>query len=269
MYKSCGQDGIVGEKIGKKGVLLARRDNSVFIRKIYEKVISKIFNNEDRDDILYFIIQKLNDLFSRNIDDKDFIITKSVGDTANFENKETETQYLVKFKNEKGVIKGRIGSYTVPLLPDDEKERIKQFKKKNVNNTKDYYLKSLPAQVQLALKMRRRGSRIDAGSRIEFVIIQNTDTDGHKGKLFDKIESYDYYKLYNNILKIDYFYYLEALINPLDEVLNIAYNKNNNYKYKFQTNFIDWQYNFRYKIRNKVINDINNLFSPKIIFKNN
>ena len=36
MYKACGRDGIVNQKIGKKGVLLARRDNSLFIRNIYD-----------------------------------------------------------------------------------------------------------------------------------------------------------------------------------------------------------------------------------------
>ena len=44
MYKECGKDGVVHNKIGRKGVLLARRDNSVFVRNIYEKVIGKIFD---------------------------------------------------------------------------------------------------------------------------------------------------------------------------------------------------------------------------------
>ena len=66
MYKSCGRDGVVDNKIGKKGVLLARRDNSVFIRNLYEKIIIKIFDNEDRDDILYFILQEFNKLCSNS-----------------------------------------------------------------------------------------------------------------------------------------------------------------------------------------------------------
>ena len=37
MYTSCGKDGIVDKKIGKRGVILARRDNSLFIRTIYER----------------------------------------------------------------------------------------------------------------------------------------------------------------------------------------------------------------------------------------
>ena len=43
MYTSCGRDGVVGNKIGKRGVILARRDNSVFVRTLYEQVIDKIF----------------------------------------------------------------------------------------------------------------------------------------------------------------------------------------------------------------------------------
>ena len=37
MALSCGEDGILDDKIEKKGVLLARRDNSRFIRDFYEK----------------------------------------------------------------------------------------------------------------------------------------------------------------------------------------------------------------------------------------
>ena len=42
MYRKCLRDGVTDNKIGKKGVLLARRDNSKFVRDVYEAVVSQI-----------------------------------------------------------------------------------------------------------------------------------------------------------------------------------------------------------------------------------
>ena len=56
----------------------------------------------------------------------------------------------------------------------------------------------LPAQVQLAEKMRRRGLRVDAGSRIEYVVTTNG---GPKAKQFEKLEDPDYQKNTTILLK--------------------------------------------------------------------
>jgi len=250
MYKSCGRDGIVDEKIGKKGVLLARRDCSVFIRNLYEQIIKFVFDSTKLDDMLYYIIEQLNNLCSNNLDKKNFVITKAVGDTGGMQ--------LVPFTNEKGVRKVKVGSYILPLLPKDKEERESQLAKKDVTNEKDYYKKCLPAVVQLAEKMRNRGMRVDNGSRLEYVI---TDTYNKNDKQYDKLESIDYFNNHSDILKIDFMYYLKLLINPLDEVLNIVYKDDP----KFKKDFIAEQY----KIRNnriKVLNDIKGLFEPKIQF---
>ena len=63
MALSCGRDGILEDKIMKKGVLLARRDNSKFIRNIYEMVIMKIFNKAGKDEVLNSIFDEFNKLF--------------------------------------------------------------------------------------------------------------------------------------------------------------------------------------------------------------
>jgi len=267
LYRECGRDGIVSNKIGKKGVLLARRDGSVFVRNIYEQVIGKIFDKVDREDILYFVLQELNKLFSKALQYKSFTITKAVGNTAGFTEKKKESQYVIPFTDEKGRVKGKIGDYTVPLLPEDEEERADQLRKKEALTTKEYYEKCLPAQVQLAEKMRRRGARVETGSRLEYLIIQYEG--GHKGKQYQKIESLDYYINHSDILKIDFFYYLEVLINPLDEVLNVLYDKpDEKYKYKFKKDFTNEQYNFRYKVREKMMNELRDLFRPRLVFKN-
>ena len=257
----------MSNKIGRKGVLLSRRDNSIFIRNLYEKLIEKVFDRVDKNDILYFIIQEINKLFNKSLSCKNFTISKSVGDIGNFTEANKESQYVNQFKDEKGKIKGKIGSYIVPLLSQDESERTGQMKKKEAFSVKEFYEKCLPAQVQLAEKMRRRGSRVEAGSRLEYLIIEHNG--GHKGKQYEKIESIEYYINHKNILKVDFFYYLENMINPVDEVLNVLYNKEDpSQKYRFKKDFIQEQYNFRYKVREKMMNELRDLFRSRLWFVN-
>jgi DNA polymerase elongation subunit (family B)/intein/homing endonuclease len=258
MYKSCGRDGVINNDMGKKGVLLARRDNSKFIRDLYEKVTKMLFEDVPRDNVLYFIIQEINKMCSGSLNYKNFIITKAVGDTGDGS--------VTAFTNEKGVRKAKMGQYTIPLLDGDSETRKSQIIKKGAENSKDFYIKSLPAQVQLAEKMRRRGQRVDAGSRLEYVI---TETGGHTGKQYMKIESSDYYKSHGDVLKIDYIYYLKQLTNPMDQLLNLAYldKEDGEEKYKYKKDFVLNYYKFILKVREPVLKNINKLIIPKFIFE--
>ena len=247
MYKSCLRDGIVGDKIGKKGVLLARRDSSVFVRTLYEDIIKMIFNKTHKEEILYYILQELNKLCSNSLEYKKFVITKSVGNTENL------LPMLVK--NDAGVECMMMGDYKVPKLPSDEKERSDQLEKKVATSDQDYYEKCLPAQVQLALKMRRRGYPVQSGTRLEYLI---TDIENHNEKQYEKIEDFDYFKKFSEILTVDFFYYLKISINSIDEILNIAFGT--------EFDFMKEQYNYRYKVRRKLLNDIKALSKPKIKF---
>ena len=61
MALSCGRDGILEDKIMKKGVLLVRRDNSKFIRNIYEMVIGENFNKATKDEVLnLYLMNSIN-----------------------------------------------------------------------------------------------------------------------------------------------------------------------------------------------------------------
>ena len=251
MYKACDETGVIEDKIGKKGVLLARRDNSVFIRNLYEDIINLVFENESMENVFYYVIQELNKLCSNSFEYSKFVITKAVGDIGGMQ--------LVPYKNEKGVNKVKVGNYILPLLPQDKKERESQFEKKGVNNEMDYYKKCLPAVVQLAEKMRERGMRVDAGSRLEYVI---SDTKCKNDKQYDKLESIDYFKTYSDILKIDFMYYLKLLINPLDEVLNVVFKDDP----RFKKDFVESQYNIRKK-HVKLLEDLRKMFEPKLKFK--
>lgn len=257
MSLSCLRDGILSSKISKKGVLLARRDNSGFVRNIYADVTMKIFNRENRDDILYFVIQELNKLCSVGFSYEDFVVTKSVGDTGGMR--------AVPFVNEKGQKKAKVGDYTVTILSTEKKERERQFKLKNCNTPIKYYERCLPAQVQLAERMRRRGQRVAPGSRLEYVITRNG---GHTAKQYVKVESADYFKQFRHVLRLDYLYYLKLLTNPMDQLLNTAYlDKDDGYEYKFVENFTLNQYKYRLKIRKKMLDELKSLTEPKLIFK--
>ena len=252
MYRKCLRDGVIDKKIGKKGVLLARRDNSKFIRDTYETVITKIADNETRDDILYYLINQINELCSGSKPIKDFVVTKSIGDSGGL--------LAEAFVNEKGIKKAKVGDYTVPILSNDKKEREEQMIKKGANSIDEYYLLCLPAQVQLAERMRGRGQRVDAGTRLEYVVC---DPNNHTGKQYEKLECAEYLTKHKEYIDIDYMYYLKALINPLDQVLDVAYGKDIDYK----KGFIDIQYKQRWKIRHKLLEELKELFRPNLIFK--
>ena len=255
MYKKCLKDGVVDEKIGKKGVLLARRDNAVIIRSIYENVMMKVFNKENKDDIMYYVITEFNKICSHYYPHTEFIITKAVGSPGDYQ--------VIPFINDKGKKKGKMGDYTVPLLSNEVTERTRQFKLKNCSNATDYYTRCLPAVVQLADRMSKRGQRVDPGTRLEYVI--STDG-GHKAKQYVKVEDAMYFSKFSSVLKIDYMYYLKLMTNPFDDVLNVMYNKENNDKYTFIKDFALKQYKYRSKTRAKLLKELSDLFAPKITF---
>lgn len=255
MSLACYRDGILKKNIEKKGVLLARRDNSSVVRNIYTDVTMGIFNKVPRDQIIYEILEYFNKLCSSYYNYKEFIVTKSVGDHGGLN--------VVPFIDDKdGKKKGMCGNYKVKLLSNEKKERERQFNLKECNTPKDYYLRCLPAQVQLAERMRRRGKRVDAGTRLEYVITTNH---GHTAKQYHKVEDSDYFGQHSTVLRIDYMYYIKLLVSPLDQVLDCCYNKDDGNRYKFIPEFVLNQYKFRLK-REKVLEHIRTLGRPKLIF---
>jgi DNA polymerase elongation subunit (family B) len=243
MSLKCDKEGNIGKKIEKKGVLLSRRDNSNFVRTVYSDIIMKVFDRKEKEDVLYDCIQHINNLCAYNFSTKDFIITKSVGSVGDL-----KPQPIPNSKN-----KVMIGNYKVPLLPTNEKERQKQFKLKDTTSESEYYIRCLPAQVQLAEKIKRRGGRVDVGTRLEYVILRHNN---EKAKQYEKIESADYYKEHTSSLVLDHMYYLKALANPLDQVFSCVFN------------IQDFTLN-QYKqgiLKRKMIEELKNIFRPRLIF---
>jgi DNA polymerase elongation subunit (family B) len=266
MSRACLRDGRLDDEISKKGVLLTRRDNCDFIRNVYAKVVMSIFCDEPIEDVLYYILTEINKLCCRFYPYKDFAITKSVGDIGETSGHKLIPKLVKDNKTAKNVWK--VGNYSIDryILPSDYNERQEAIRAKTgltcvcegheCEACKEYYLRCLPAQVQLAERIRRRGQLFVAGSRLEYVITTNG---GHTENLSEKIETLEYFQKHSQSLCLDYLYYLHQLANPLDEVLSVVGGSR-------YAKFVQDQYKYRYKIRSAVINELNLLFSPKVIY---
>jgi DNA polymerase elongation subunit (family B) len=177
-------------------------------------------------DVERLVIDWISQLFTRVVDIKQMIITKSVGNIAD---------------------------YKIKALPEDPVKRAKRLKDLGCANEDEYIAKALPSQAQLAEKMRRRGKPVSAGSRIEYVIVDNGVVED---KLFNKIEDADYFMDHSAVLNIDPMYYLKLASNPLDQVIEVAYGKKD---------FCLSLYKIL-KQKHKVMQQIRQLYAPTIAF---
>lgn len=200
LYKSTDSTGLESEKIGKKGVVLARRDNSQVVRNAYEHITHLIFDSVPVSDLMTFLKQYILDMYNNKFPIEDFVITKSVGD--------------IEEQDDQKDCKGRLGNYKIRnILPKDEKEKQKILG--NITE-REYYILQCPPQVQLAERLQRRGTPVSTGSRLEFVVLHNPQS----SSLGKKFECFEYFKKYKDILDLDYHYYAEALVNPITQLIN-------------------------------------------------
>ncbi len=243
MYQAATRDGTIKPEIGKKGVVLNRRDNSAFIRNTYENMVKIIFENDQqslKQKVITSLIDDVNLMFNHALPIDQFVITKSTGDYGNL-----QPQY---FLNEKGLHRAMLGQYNVPFLTDE----IKQMEGIELPQQEmDWYLDKLPAHIQLLEKVKRRGQMSNEGSRLEYVIVETNDL---KAKQSAKIESLSYYTKNKDVLTIDYLYYLHRLINPVDQILEVIFNLKD---------FMKKHYNHRV-FKRKLTIQLNDLFAPNL-----
>jgi DNA polymerase elongation subunit (family B) len=251
MCLKCEKNGTILPNIDKKGVLLARRDNCKFVRRLYEGVIVKIFNGVNIKEIMEWLLDEFNMMFSNSIVVNEFMISKTVGAVGDLK--------PVYSKDENGKDVWKIGQYKIrkdKILPSDEKGRDELFKKKDCDNERDYYISFLPAQVQLAQKMRdKRGQIVDVNTRLEYVL---TDI-GYKSNQSEKIESYEYYMKHKDVIKLNYIDYFNQLMRPLDQIFEVLYGPD-------EQSFLKKQLQLR-QIKIELMSDIRKLLKPKIVFK--
>lgn len=231
MWQACDREGVLDEKVGKKGVLLARRDNSKFLRSVYEKMTEMIFDKCSRNEIIECLNERLNDLFRGTLSVEEYVITKSVGDVSGEYDQETS----------------RLGTYKVRSLSDDPIKKLQQL---NGRNERDFYIASCPAHVRLAERLRTRGHPVDPGTRIEFVVLRRTGakTQG------DKIEELEYFKERSHILRIDPTYYLESLQKPLDQLFKAGLGD------PFMSSLVKHRLDY-----NKIVKQLKRFFTPRLV----
>lgn len=248
-YRIADRDGIMKDKLGAKGILLARRDNSTFVRNLYGKVIMDFMKHVPRDEILYYVVSEIKKLLSRGFEYDHFVITMSVQSTGGLN--------VTRDVSDDGTVKGKVGNYKLrTLLGDNAEENRVALKKKGVSDEKSFYIKQLPRQAQLAERMRRRGCQPDAGSRLQFVVTDRPECNTQG----EKIEEFGYFKAHADVLKIDYLYYLQVLVTPLDEALNSMFGRSSGFSKDMVA-----QCFVRAKLHIQLIREIKKYYIPKLI----
>lgn len=220
-------------KFKKRGIMITRRDNAPVCRNVYEGLLKCIFAYKSKEETLQYLIEAINDIYNHCHPTKEYSITKSIKELDEYKIKSAESADV------------------------DLEKRKKQFANKFLDperhtNT-DYLLRCLPAHVQLAERMRRRGMFVEAGSRIDFVV---TTSGGFKGKMWQKIESSEYYREHASVIRLDMNYYCKSLVNPVDQVLETAFGLKK---------FFKEQLEFRL-IKQECLEEIRRVFSKKIEF---
>ncbi|QIH04839.1 dna polymerase [Dasineura jujubifolia toursvirus 2a] len=229
MYYSCNKEGDISTKIGQKGVLLVRRDHSSFVKNIYEDIVMRVFDGQSKENCINAVIDHITKLMTFQTDASVLQITKSVNDYDGCE---------LRFDQSSG--KYYMGNYIVPSPPlglsSDE--------------ITEYCMKRLPAQVQLEIKMINRGEEKSEGSRLGYIV---TNKYGCK-KQCEKIEDYKFYCANKRMFKIDYMYYIERLIDPLEQIFDSIFHTEE---------FVDKSLKI-FKTKQKLNLDILSVFCPKI-----
>lgn len=185
--------------VTKKGVVITRRDNSNILKCIYTDVSNAILDKMPKDIVYQPLYDGVTKLFTRQVQEKDFIIYMGVKDVMGYakkkkidETKEGGKEYYVD-KDENPIVN--------PIGPLDPRLNYPNI-----------------PQCLLSLKMISRGTDIPPNTRLEFLYIRNPDAQ-HQG---DKAEDYLYFKENKAIegFKIDELHYLEKqILKPVTELL--------------------------------------------------
>lgn len=222
-----------------RGILLARRDNCQWVRYIYEAVVRKLMSSTPPtwNEMQSFLVDEFNKLCAHFWDSSHVTITKAVGKDYKIKPCPGYDEQTHQFTDLKKWMKRmqELG------IPPKSKQWMRMYREK-----------VLPAHVQLAHRMRQRGCPVEAGQRIEYVMLKHENM---KAKTFDKIEDPAYQTMYADVLPIDFLYVLHLASNPLDQLLEVAYKQNS---------FVSSQYDQRVH-KEKLLVELNAIFSPPLV----
>lgn len=219
-YKILNEDGTVKDKIGAKGLIIVKRDNCKWVRETYEAVIKRIFAKETFEEIVNFILNECLRL----------IESQAVLKSETFDAVDISKLLISKAVNSWG--EGKIDYHLKSM--GDYKVRLPKGKV-FTNKMEEYkaYQNSLPAHVQMAIKLNENGCLVTPGERLEFLISSLTFEDEKMCKKYCSREMFE-----NNrwAYKADFYFYIKSLLGHVDVLLNIVfkrkaslYKKCNNY----------------------------------------
>ena len=189
----------------KKGVVLARRDNSEYLRITYKKMAEAILNEKDESDVMNILYDRVDKLFTRQIPDTQFIIYTGITSMMNYPKMNIAKKNRENYNGKLFYIDENGDPVDDPVGPLDPRLVFPNY-----------------PQCLLALKMMRRGTDVPSNTRLEYLYIDKPDA-FHQG---EKAEDYTYYIENHDIenLHPDYLHYIEKqLANPATELLKVKY----------------------------------------------
>lgn len=155
----------------KKGVVLVRRENCMYLKDTYEPMVEAIMDKKSESDVMNILYDQIQKLFTRQIPDANLIKYTGVKNIMHYARKKEKKQgrsvmERVYLDENNEVIEDPIG----PLDP-----RL--------------VYPNLP-QVILAIKMMVRGDDVPPNTRLEYILAENDDAD-HQG---EHAEDYTFYR---------------------------------------------------------------------------
>jgi hypothetical protein len=225
---------IVGANIGTSvsgggpGSLIAASAGSKYVREIFDKMpnfmVRSIMERSPKEEILDYINTAILDLFLWKVTSiADFVVSKLVGKDYKIKPLPEDVKKFQK----------RCQDLHLQNVPENlAVEQIQSCNKKLLEDPLSvtdswlvkYVEKAQPAHVQLAMRLRRRGHPVEAGTRIEYLVVENEDA---KAKLNEKVEDPQYYRHHCDLLRVDRLYYLLSLTKPLDQLLEVVFHVKN------------------------------------------
>lgn len=195
-----------GEVLGaptKKGVALARRDNSRYLRDTYSATMLGILDKKSEAEVMNIVYDEVHKLFTRQIPDSKLVIYVGIKTVMNYAKK-------VEKKKGKQVISRTFVDADKNPIEDPSGPLDPRLVYPNI------------PQCLLALKMLRRGDDIPPNTRLEFLYLENEEAE-YQG---EKAEDFTYYRenKADEGLRPDYFHYIEKqLCNPITELLTVKF----------------------------------------------
>jgi DNA polymerase elongation subunit (family B) len=158
------EDGTIRKSMEKRGIVASRRDNCKFARMSY-RIISHMLLNLHRtfDEVAQVLVDRLDAFCRRSVSMTEYMISMKVKALDAYAEKPLPTDPAARA--------AKLAHSLIPAsLPAADQERL-------------FRLRTCPAHVELAARMRHRGCTVD--SRLFYVI---TTLDGPGGLLWRKLE---------------------------------------------------------------------------------